>query len=60
MILIPKGGWTNKDALDMEDNLQPERFQITGNTVRVKYRSADDISGWWKHPLNDQFSERNK
>ena len=45
MILTTKGGWTNKDALDMEDNLESERFQITGNTVRVKYRSANDISG---------------
>jgi len=60
MILTTKGGWTNKDIRDMEDNLEPERFQITGNTVRVKYRSAEDTSGWWKHPLNDQFSEKTK
>jgi len=44
----------------MEDNLEPERFQVTGNTVRVKYKSADDTSGWWKHPLNDQFLEKTK
>jgi len=60
MILTTKGGWTNKDALDMEDNFESERFQITGNTVRVKYRSAEDISGWWKHPLADQFLEKTK
>jgi len=60
MILTTKGGWTNKDIRDMEDNLEPERFQATGNTVRVKYRSAEDASGWWKHPLVDQFSERTK
>jgi len=60
MILTTKGGWTNKDIRDMEDNLEPERFQVTGNTVRVKYRSAEDASGWWKHPLNDQFAERAK
>ena len=60
MILTTKGGWTNQDIRDIEDNLQPERFQITGAYVRVKYRSADDTSGWYKHPLVDQFSERTK
>ena len=59
MILIPKGGWTNKDILDMEDNLELERFQVTGNTVRVKYRNKDDVSGWYKHPLEDQLKEKN-
>jgi len=57
MILITKGGWTNKDILDMEDNLEPERFQVTGNTVRVKYRSKDDVSGWHKHPFNAKLEE---
>jgi hypothetical protein len=60
MILQMKGGWTHKDALNMEDNVEQERFLITDTYVRVKYRSADDISGWWKHPLNDQIKERNK
>ena len=60
MILQMKGGWTNKDALNMEDNVEQERFLITDTYVRVKYRSADDISGWWKHPLNDQIKEHNK
>jgi hypothetical protein len=60
MILTTKGGWTNKDIQDMEDNLEPERFQITGAYVRVKYRSADDTSGWYKHPLEDQLKERSK
>lgn len=59
MILTTKGGWTNKDILDMEDNLEPERFQVTGNTVRVKYRNKDDVSGWYKHPLEDQLKEKN-
>jgi hypothetical protein len=57
MILTPKGGWTNKDIQDMEDNLEPERFQVTGNTVRVKYRNKDDVSGWWKHPLEAKLKE---
>jgi hypothetical protein len=59
MVLTTKGGWTNKDIQDMEDNLEPERFQVTGNTVRVKYRSKDDVSGWYKHPLEDQLKEKN-
>ena len=57
MMLTTKGGWTNKDILDMEDNFEPERFQVTGNIVRVKYRSKDDVSGWYKHPLEDQLKE---
>ena len=60
MILQMKGGWTNKDALNMEDNVEQERFLTTDTYVRVKYRSADDISGWWKHPLDNQVKERNK
>jgi hypothetical protein len=55
-----KGGWTYKDVLNMEDNVEQERFLITDTYVRVKYRSADDISGWWKHPLDDQVKERAK
>ena len=58
MILTMKGGWTYKDIRDMEDNLEPERFGVTGNTVRVKYRSKDDLSGWYKHPLDDQLTRR--
>jgi hypothetical protein len=58
MILTPTGGWTYKDVQDAEDNLEPERFQVTGDTVRVKYRSKDDVSGWWKHPLEDQLKEK--
>ena len=27
---------------------------------RVKYRSANDTSGWYKHPLEDQLKERIK
>jgi len=60
MILQMKGGWTNKDALNMEDNVEQERFLITDTYVRVKYRSADDISGWWKHPLDNQVKEKTK
>ena len=59
MILTMKGGWTNKDIRDMEDNLEPERFEVTGNTVRVKYRSKDDMSGWYIHPRDDQLKEKN-
>ena len=59
MILTTKGGWTNKDILDMEDSLEPERFEVTGNTVRVKYRNKDDVSGWYKHPLEDRLKEKN-
>ena len=60
LFLYPRGGWTNQDVRDMEDNIQPERFQFTNVYVRVKYRSADDTSGWCKHPLEDQLKERNK
>ena len=60
IVLQTKGGWTNQDIRDLEDNLQPERFQITGVYVRVKYRSANDKSGWYKHPLEDQLKERAK
>jgi len=59
MILTMIGGWTYKDIKDMEDNREPERFQVTGNTVRVKYRSKDDMSGWYKHPREDQLREKN-
>jgi len=58
MILTMIGGWTYKDIKDMEDNREPERFQVTGNTVRVKYRSKDDMSGWYKHPREDQLKEK--
>jgi hypothetical protein len=54
-----KGGWTYKDIRDMEDNLEPERFEVTGNTVRVKYRSKEDMSGWYIHPRDDQLKEKN-
>jgi hypothetical protein len=43
----------------MEDSLEPERFEVTGNTVRVKYRNKDDVSGWYKHPLEDRLKEKN-
>lgn len=59
VILTTKGGWTNKDIRDMEDNLEPERFQVAGNTVRVKYRSKDDVSGWHIHPLEAKLKEKN-
>jgi len=26
--------------------------------VRVKYRSKDDMSGWYKHPREDQLREK--
>ena len=60
IVLQTRGGWTNQDIRDLEDNLQPERFQITGAYARVKYRSANDTSGWYKHPLEDQLKERAK
>lgn len=40
IVLQPRGGWTNQDVRDMEDNLYPERFQITGAYVSVKRRST--------------------
>ena len=54
-ILTLKAGWTHKDVQDAEDNLEPERFQVTGNTIQVKYRNEDDVRGWWRHPLEDQL-----
>jgi hypothetical protein len=54
-VLTLKGGWTHKDVQDAEDNLESERFQVTGNTIQVKYRSEDDVQGWWRHPLEDQL-----
>ena len=59
MILRIRGGWTCKDIRDMEDGLEPERFHITGNTVRVKQRGQDDVSGWWQHPLEGQLKGSN-
>jgi hypothetical protein len=53
-----RGSWTYKDVLDMEDNVEQERFEVTDTYVRVKHRDPDDTSGWWKHPLTDKL--RNK
>ena len=55
MTLEMRGGWTNKDALDMEDNVEQERFDVTDTYARVKHRNPDDNSGWWKHPLTDKL-----
>ena len=57
MPLEVRGGWTYKDVLDMEDNVEQERFEVTDTYARVKYRNPDDNSGWWKHPLTDKLKE---
>ena len=50
-----RGGWTNKDVRDMEDNMEQERFEVTNTYARVKHRSSKDNSGWWKHPLTNKL-----
>jgi len=48
-----KGGWTNQDVRDAENAKSMERFRMTETTISVKYRSPDDKSGWYRHPLED-------
>jgi len=55
MIRTLKGFWTFKDVQDIEDNLEPERFQKNDKYVWVKYRSPNDTSGWYKNPLYDKI-----
>ncbi len=48
-----RGGWTNQDVQDVENGKNMERFHMTETTISVKYRSPNDKSGWYKHPLGD-------
>jgi len=58
MTLEVRGGWTNKDVRDMEDNVEQERFEVTDTYARVGHRSSKDNSGWWKHPLTDKLRSK--
>jgi hypothetical protein len=60
MIRTLKGFWTFKDVQDIEDNLEPERFQKNDKYVWVAYRSPNDTSGWFKNPLYDNIFKREK